>query len=154
MRIKVITIVNGTFRTVPKCLEKGSEELKFTGRFEPIQTITLMRCTANTQMQTLTKEEKKKNHVWKENYIAFSQEPSLEDCQVRNRESKRLIDKYPDKQYHGVKRFNIRRSKISPWKNRSPLEDHRQEIKTRVGTQTWIADKKTTTSSKNTKTEL
>ena len=38
-------------------------------------------------------------------------------------------------------------------KNRDPLEDHRQKVKIRVGTHTWIADKKTTTTSKNSKTE-
>ena len=42
--------------------------------------------------------------------MAFTQEPRLKDSQVRNRESKRLIDKYPDKRHHGV---NIRRSKIN-----------------------------------------
>ena len=43
----------------------------------------------------------------KEKHIAFSEEPRLEDSQIRNRQSERLIDKYPDKPYHGVKRFNI-----------------------------------------------
>ena len=38
-------------------------------------------------------------------------------------------------------------------KNRCPLKDHKQKVKTRVGTQTRITDKKTTTTSKNTKTE-
>ena len=87
------------------------------------------------------------NHVWEENHIAFSQEPRLEDSQVRNRESERLIDKYPDK-----RRFNIRRSKIRRWKNWAPLEDHKQKVKTRVRSQTWITNEKTTTS-KNTETE-
>ena len=59
-------------------------------------------------------------------------------------------DKYPDKRHH---LFNICRSKISLWKNRGPPGDHRQKIKTRVGTQTRIKDKNTTTTSKNTKTE-
>ena len=54
---------------------------------------------------------REKNHVRKENHIAFSQEPSLEDSQVRNRKTKRSIDKYPNK-HHGIKRFNQCRSKI------------------------------------------
>ena len=58
------------------------------------------------------------------------------------------------KRHHGVKRFNIRGSKISLWKNQGPLEDHRQEVKSLGGgTQTRIADKKTATTSENTKTE-
>ena len=72
--------------------------------------------------------------------------------QVRNWERERLIDKYPNK-HHEVKRFNIHKSKISKCKNRGPLENHRQKVKTRVGTQTWIANKKTPTTSKNSKTE-
>ena len=52
------------------------------------------------------------------------------------------MDKYPDKRHHRIKRFKIRKSKISLWKNRGPFEDHKQEVKTRVGTQTWIVDKK------------
>ena len=93
------------------------------------------------------------NHVWKENHTIFSQEPTLENSEVRNRESKRLIDEYSDKRHHGFKRFNIRRSKISLWKVRGHLEDHKQIVKTRMGTQTWIADKKITITSKNTKIE-
>ena len=42
-----------------------------------------------------------------------SLEPRLEESLVRNRESERLIDKYPDKRLYGVKRFNIRRRKMS-----------------------------------------
>ena len=41
------------------------------------------------------------------------------------------IDKYLDERHYGVKRFNIR----------GPLEDHRYNVKTWVGTQTWITDK-------------
>ena len=47
-----------------------------------------------------------------------------------------FIDKYPDKQHHGVKRFSICRSKTSLWKNRGPPENHKQKVKTRVRTQT------------------
>ena len=52
--------------------------------------------TANAQTKKLTQEKKIMKMSWKENYIALSQEPWLEDSQVRKRESKRLIDKYPD----------------------------------------------------------
>ena len=61
--------------------------------------------TANTKSQTLTQKEKnecrshEKNHVWKENPIAFSQEPRLKDSQIRNWESKHLFDKYPNKHH-------------------------------------------------------
>ena len=44
-------------------------------------------------------------------------------------------------------------SKISLWKNGGPSEDHRQKVKTRMGNQIRILDKKTTTTSKNTETE-
>ena len=67
--------------------------------------------------------------------------------------SKRIIEKYPDKWHHRVKRYNIHRSTISLWKIWGPHEDHKKKVKTRVGTQTWITDKKTMTSSKNTGTE-
>ena len=36
-------------------------------------------------------EIRKKNHVWKENNIAFTQKPKLEDNQVRNQETERLF---------------------------------------------------------------
>ena len=45
------------------------------------------------------------------------------------------------------------RSKISLWIKRGSPEDPRQKVKIRMGTQIRIADKKTTTISKNTKTE-
>ena len=64
-----------------------------------------------------------------------------------------LIDKYSNKQLHVVKQLNIRRSKISLGKNQDPLKEPRQKVKSRVGTQTLIADKKTMTTSMNTKTE-
>ena len=48
----------------------------------------------------------------KNNNIALSQEPTLEDTQIRNRESERLIDKYLNKRHYRVKRLNIRGSKI------------------------------------------
>ena len=38
----------------------------------------------------------------KKTIIVFSQEPRLENNQVLTSESKRLIDKYPDKYHHGV----------------------------------------------------
>ena len=66
----------------------------------------------------------------------------MEDGQVGNRKSQRPIDKYPDKQHHGIKRFNLCRSKISLRKNRGSSEDHRKNVKTRMGTQIRIADKK------------
>ena len=44
-------------------------------------------------------------------------------------------------------------AKLVSKKNQGPFEDLRQKVKTRVGTQTWITDKETTTRSKNTKTE-
>ena len=82
-------------------------------------------------------------------------EPRQEDSQIWNRESERLIDKHPNKQHHEIKRFNIYRSKISLWKNRGSPEDHWQKVKTRMGTQIRIADKKKkdTTTSKNTESE-
>ena len=61
-----------------------------------------------------------KNHVRKENHIALSQEPRQGDSQARKRERKRLIDKYPNKQHHKIKQFNLCRSKISLWKNCPP----------------------------------
>ena len=48
----------------------------------------------------------------------------------------------------------MRRSNISLWKNRGSPENHGQKVKTGVGTQTWIADKKITTTSKNTKRNI
>ena len=44
-------------------------------------------------------------------------------------------------------------AKLISKKSQATLEDDRQKVKTRVGIQTWITDKKTTTSSKNTKKE-
>ena len=67
-----------------------------------------------------------KDHVRKESHIDFSQVPRLNDSQIQNRESERLIDKYPEKRHHGVKRFNVCRSKIICKKNQGPLEDLRQ----------------------------
>ena len=58
----------------------------------------------------------KKNNVWKETHIAFSQEPRLENSQVGNWKSKRPIDEYPHDQHHRIKRFNLWRSKINQWK--------------------------------------
>ena len=85
-------------------------------------------------MQILTKEGKTNintiRRIMSEKKTTL---PSIRNQDWRtawNRESKRLIDKYPDEWHHGVKRLNIRRSKISLWKNRGPLEDHRQKVKT------------------------
>ena len=60
----------------------------------------------------------KKNHVWKENHIALSQEVRLEDIKVQNRESERQISK---KQHLGFKRFNIWRSKITLKKTKNQV---------------------------------
>ena len=54
---------------------------------------------ANTDPR-MNVEINEKNHIWKENHIASSQEPRLEDSQIQNRESERLINKYPNKQHH------------------------------------------------------
>ena len=69
------------------------------------------------------------------NQIAFSQEPRLDNSQIQNRESERLIDK---KRHHGVKRFNIGRNKTSLSKNLGSLEDHRQKVKTQEGLESQI----------------
>ena len=47
---------------------------------------------------------------------------------------------------------DICRKKLIQRKRQGSTEDHRQNFKTQMGTQIWIADKKNTTS-KNTKTE-
>ena len=43
MKVKVIPIVNGVFRTIPKGLVKGLEDLKIRGQVEIIQTRALLR---------------------------------------------------------------------------------------------------------------
>ena len=112
----------------------------------------------NTSMQTRNREKKMNEEIMKrimtENkIIVFSVEPGLEDSQVQKRKRKPLIDKYPNKQYHGIKWFNIYRRKISLGKNWASSKDHKQKVKTQRGIQIRFADK-TTTTSKSTKIEF
>ena len=92
-------------------------------------------------MQTVTQEENnecrnhEKIHVRKENHIAFSQEPRLEDSKVRNQRSKWPIEKYTNKEDHRIKRLNICGSKIkSEEKMVVPLKTTDKKIKTWIGT--------------------
>ena len=112
--------------------------------------------TKNIQTNTLTLEEQinvdmiKRIMSKNENDIAFSQEPKLGECQIRNRESERLIDKYNDQRHHGVKRFDIYRNKICVWKK--SVSPWRLQEGSRIPD--GDSDKKkTTTSCKNAKTE-
>ena len=131
-----------TPNTITKTLNTGKPET-------PYQTLhDNERYTANTQTKTLTQEEKmnvdiiKKESCLKRKPHRLLLRTKTGESQVRNQESERLIDKYPDKLHHGVKRFNICWRKINLWKNRGPTEDHRQKVKIRMGTQIRITDKK------------
>ena len=89
--------------------------------------------------------------------------PSLRNQDWRTVKSKTekvndLLTNIPTNDITELNDWKYAGAKLICEKNRGPLEDHRKKIKTRVGTQTWITDKKkyikkTTTTSKNTKTE-
>ena len=100
---------------------------------------------ANTDPKRKKKQQwryHEKNHVWNENPVGNSQEPRLKDSKVWNWEWEWLIDKYPDKDITELNDLINAGSKIARGKNRGPLEVHGQKVKTRVGTQTRITDKK------------
>ena len=82
MLVTFIPIVFSSLGTVPKGLIKGLEDLDLTGRVETIQTTALLRSTKILRrVMQIWGNLLALKLQWKENYIAFSQEPRLEDSQ-------------------------------------------------------------------------
>ena len=109
----------GNISTHPYYSNRGTKYKKARNS-KPTTTWQWLIHWKRTKRKTLTQEEKiivdiikRIIHVWNKKYITFFQESRLEDSQVQNRKSERLIDKYPDKRHHGVNQFEICRSKIS-----------------------------------------
>ena len=85
----------GIYRQTHQQTSYAVTETLNTGKSEtPYQTLhDNDSYTANTQMQTLTQEEKTNVDVWKEKNITISQETRLKESQVQNRKSERQISR-------------------------------------------------------------
>ena len=82
----------------------------------------------NTVEQSLTQEEKMNIDIMK---IIMSEKktelPSLKNqdwkiVKAQTEKNKRLINKYPNEQYHGIKQSNLCKSQTSLWKVGLPLK--------------------------------
>ena len=114
---------------------------------------------ANTQRKKLTQEEKTNidaiRRIMPEMKTTL---PSLrnQDWITVKSETKKVNELLTNIPTNAITELNdliYAGNKISLWKNRRPLEDHRRKVEIGVGTQTWIIDIMTTTTGKNTKTE-
>ena len=113
-------------------------------------------CTANAQTQTPTQEEKPNVDTIKR----IMSEKNTALLSLRNQnwrtvklETEKVNDWLTNIPTNDINDLTYAEAKFASEKNRGLLDDHRQKVKTRVGSQTWIAHKKTTATSKNAKTE-
>ena len=102
-------------------------------------------CTANTQMQTLTQEEK--TYIETIRRIMSEKKTTLsslrnQDWRIVKSETEKVNDLLTNILTNSIAELHdliYTGAKKKKKNNRGPFEDHRQKIKTRLGNQTWIA---------------
>ena len=111
------------------------------------------RYTANAKTQTLTQEGKFNVETMKRNMSEKKTSLlSLSGTRSETEKVNDLLTNIPTNNITDLNDLIYAGAKLVCEKSGSP-EDHRQKVKTRVGTQIRFADEKTKTTSKNTKTE-
>ena len=108
-------------------------------------------CTENTQTQTLTDEENtnEKSISHKNGLLSGTKSKVKSETKKVNN----LFDKYPTNDITELNYLIYAWAILDCEKSRGPFDEHRQKVKFRVGTQTWITDKKAMATSNNSKTK-